>query len=238
MIAIVPKSRISKISIYVNTKRQSMSQIKKALGCQYILNAGLFNINTFKPINHLTVDGKVLSANANPYGYGIKGTDLIFSYGNNVNAPTFLGAYPVLVREGVALNEKPPVGLDGYRHRSAIGVTKSGDDVILLCEGVNRSLSGISGDLIKTGCDTAINLDGGASSQCDFDGKTITSSRVVHNYICIWTENAPVITGPTDDAAAAQEWVKSMGISDGSSPDQPVSRKQVWQMLYRMNNKL
>lgn len=237
MVTVIPKSKITKISVYVNTKRQSMSQIKKALGCQYILNAGLFNLSTFKPINHLTVDGKVLSATANPYGYGIKGTDVIFSYANNVNAPTFLGAYPVLVREGLSLNEKAPAGLDGYRHRSAIGVTKTGD-VVLLCEGVNRSLSGISGDLIKAGCDTAINLDGGASSQCDFDGSVITSSRVVHNYICIWTQNAPVTATPTDDAAAAQEWVKKMGISDGSSPDQPVSRKQVWQMLYRMNNKL
>lgn len=237
MLTVIPKSKIAKISIYINTKRQSMSQIKKALGCQYILNAGLFNMATFKPINHLTVDEKVLSTTANPYGYGIKGTDLIFSYGNNVNAPTFLGAYPVLVRNGAALNEKAPAGLDGYRHRSAIGVTKTGD-IVLLCEGVNRSLGGISGDLIKAGCDTAINLDGGASSQCDFDGKTITSSRVVHNYICIWTQNVSAITAPTDDAVAAQEWVKSMGISDGSSPDQPVSRKQVWQMLYRMNNKL
>lgn len=237
MITTIPKSKISKISVYINAKRQSMAQIKKALGCQYILNAGLFNMQTFKPINHLTVDGQVLSATANPYGYGIKGTDVIFSYGNNVNAPTFLGAYPVLVREGVALNEKAPAGLEGYRHRSAIGVTKTGD-VVLLCEGVNRSLGGISGDLVKAGCNTAINLDGGASSQCDFNGSVITSTRIVHNYICIWTQTTPATTTPTDDAAAAQEWVKQMGISDGSSPDQPVTRKQVWQMLYRMNNKL
>lgn len=237
MIVKIPNNKIQKISIYVNAKRQSMTQIKKSLGCQYILNAGLFNMSTFKPINHLTVDGIVLSATANPYGYGIKGTNLIFSYGNNVKADTFLGAYPVLVRDGKALNEKPPVGLDGYRHRSAIGVTKVGD-VVLLCEGVNRSLSGISGDLIKNGCDTAINLDGGASSQCNFDGNAIVSSRIVHNYICIWTKNAPVTSVPNDDAESAQEWVKSMGISDGSSPDQPVTRKQVWQMLYRMNNKL
>lgn len=243
MIATIPKSKITKIAIHVNAARQSMSQIKKSLGCQYIMNAGLFNLSTFVPINHLTVDGKVLSATATPYGYGIKDNALIFSYGNNVKAPSFLGAYPVLVRDGKSTNEKVPVGLGGYVHRTCLGVTKSGD-VVMLCDMTNRSLSGVTGDLIKAGCDTAINLDGGASSQYSFENSTMTSTRIVHNYICIWTSpvvqatNATTTSTTSDDSAAATAWVKSMGISDGTNPTQPVTRQQVWQMLYRLKGKL
>lgn len=238
MICTIPKDQITKIAIHVNTSRQSMSQVKRALGCQYILNGGLFNLGNFQPINYLTVDGKVLSSNGNPYGYAINGNMMTFSYGNNVKAPSFLGAYPVLVRDGKALNEKTPTGLGGYVHRSCIGLTKSGD-VVLLCDMTNRSLSGVAGDLVKAGCDTAINLDGGGSSQYSFKENAATSSRVVHNYICIWTEPVPQTTTTTaDDSEAARLWVMSKGISDGTNPDQPVTRKQLWQMLYRFNNKL
>lgn len=190
MICTIPKSKIKQIAVYVNTGKKTMAQIKRELGCQYILNGGLFDMAKFTAINHLTVDGKVLSANGNPYGYGVKDGGLVFSYGNNIKADTFLGAYPVLVRDGKATGDPAPAGLEGYQHRSCVGVTQNGD-VVLLCDQTNRSLDGMAGELVQAGCDTAINLDGGGSSQCDFDGQAQTSSRVVHNFLCIWTENAP-----------------------------------------------
>lgn len=236
MICTIPKGEITKIALYVNAARRSMSQIKKELGCQYIMNGGLFNLGTLQPINYLTVDGKVYSSNGNPYGYAISGNTMTFSYGNNVKAPSFLGAYPVLVRDGKVLNEKTPTGLGGYVHRTCLGLTKSGD-VVLLCDMTNRSLSGVAGDLVKAGCDTAINLDGGGSSQYSFNENTATSPRVVHNYICVWTEPVKATTATTDDSESARLWVMGKGISDGTNPDQPVTRKQLWQMLYRFNNK-
>lgn len=33
----------------------------------------------------------------------------------------------------------------------------------------------------------------------------------------------------------AREWVMASDISDGTNPDAPVTRQQVWVMLYRMN---
>ncbi len=193
MICVIPKANIRKIAVYVNSGRMTMQQVKNSLGCQYILNGGLYDMAKFAAINHLTVDGKVLSANGNPYGYGIKDGGLVFSYGNNVKAPTFLGAYPVLVRDGKASGDAAPAGLDGFRARSCVGVTRAGD-VVLLCDQTGRSLNGMAGELLAAGCDTAINLDGGGSSQCDFDGKALASSRVVHNFLCIWTEDAPAET--------------------------------------------
>lgn len=190
MITLIPHERITKIGLYVNTGRKTMAAIQQETGCTYILNGGLYDMAKFQAINHLTVDGMVMSANGNPYGYGIKGTTMIFSYGNNVKADNFLGAYPVLVRDGKATGAAAPVGLEGYRPRSAVGVTADGD-VVLLCEQANRSLDGIAQELVEMGCETAINLDGGGSSQCIFDGEALKASRIVHNYLLIWCNDAP-----------------------------------------------
>lgn len=37
-------------------------------------------------------------------------------------------------------------------------------------------------------------------------------------------------------AVDAREWVMQTGISDGTRPKDPVTREEVWTMLYRMNN--
>lgn len=200
MIKLIPRERITKIGLYVNQDRKTMAAIQQETGCTYILNGGLFNRKKFQAINHLTVDGKVLSATSTPYGYGIKGTTMTFSYGNNVKAPDFLGAYPVLVRDGKATGAAAPVGLEEYRPRSAVGVTADGD-IVLLCEQANRSLDGISEELVEMGCETAINLDGGGSSQCIFDGEALKASRIVHNYLLIWCDDAPdkPITGEKEE---------------------------------------
>ena len=191
MICTIPAESIRKIRIYVNSSKMSMGQVKKAVGCQYIINAGLYNMATFKPVNMLTVDGVVLSAGGNPYGYAIDGSKIVFSYENNVKYPSFIGAYPLLVRDGKATGAAAPAGLDGYKPRSAVGL-KSDGSIVMLCYQTNRSLDGVADELVQAGCVTAINLDGGGSSQCNFDGKGMTSSRIVHNYLCVWTEENEV----------------------------------------------
>ena len=51
----------------------------------------------------------------------------------------------------------------------------------------------------------------------------------------------PALTGggsapaDTTEAERARDWVMKKGISDGTSPDAPATRQQVWVMLYRMN---
>lgn len=187
MIATIPKERIQKISLYVNKDRLTMEQVKAKLGCQYILNAGLFDMATFKAINHLTVDGEVLSQSGNPFGYAIRDDKMVFSYGNNVKYPSFIGAYPVMVRFGGGLDSDVPAGLGGSRERSAVGLKGDGS-LVLYCTRSGRTLRELETELVAAGCDTAINLDGGGSSQCDFNGERLTGGRIVHNYLCVWTD--------------------------------------------------
>lgn len=75
---IIPQSKIAKIEIYVNTDKLSMATIKKKLGCQYIINGGLYNMSSFQPVNYLTVNNKIYSKVANPYGFAIKENKMIF----------------------------------------------------------------------------------------------------------------------------------------------------------------
>lgn len=194
--AVIPMSSITKMSIYVNSSKLSMAKIKKKLGCQYILNLVLFDMSKFTPAGYLTVDNKVYSQVANPYGYAIdkSGKKIVFSYGNNVKYPNFAGCYHVLVRDGAIAIDKNTSSKYGYTARSCVGLTKSGD-LLLFADQSSRSLYGIAEDAVGWGCQTLLNYDGGGSTQGDFNGNKLTSSRIVHSYLCVWTSN-PATTKP------------------------------------------
>jgi exopolysaccharide biosynthesis protein len=59
----------------------------------------------------------------------------------------------------------------------------TGDKLLLYCADSPTTPEALRDTLYKLGAETAIMLDGGGSSQCDFQGKKIYSSR---RYIIIW----------------------------------------------------
>lgn len=183
----IPFTKIDKIDIYVNSKKKSMDKIKKELGCDYLINAGLFQMNTFKPINKLVADGKVLSNANGMLGFSFNGNKTVLSYENNVNYPEHVSGYPCLLKSGQKAYTSTPAGLSGRRGRSAIGY---GTHALVLycCSDGNdaMTLDELTAKMRSLGCVDAINLDGGGSSQCDFAGSQIKSNRIVHNYIAIW----------------------------------------------------
>lgn len=183
------KNDVKRYEIYVNSSKRSLSQIKTALGCDYIMNAGLFDMTTFKPVSGLTV-GCCTMYKSDVYGIAFRNGEAVFSYANNVMAPYWIGAYPCLIRNGKQDFTSIPYGLGGQRGRSAIGLTKDGEFVMFcapdMADTSDYSMYELTKILMEAGCVAAINLDGGGSSQCDFLGDKITSSRVVHNFICVW----------------------------------------------------
>jgi exopolysaccharide biosynthesis protein len=82
--------------------------------------------------------------------------------------------------------------MNGVRGRTAIGVKKDGTVVIYVSKDGQSGSYGactietLQQRMLALGCYTALNLDGGGSSQYESDTDKITSSRRVHNYICIW----------------------------------------------------
>ena len=191
--ATIPFTKIKKTDIYVNYSKKSMSQIKKELGCDYLINAGLFNMKTFKPINRLVVNGQTLSDGKGMFGFSFSDDKVVLSYENQVNYPDHVSGYPCLLKSGKKAFTSDPSGLGGKRGRTAIGYGTHA--LVLFCcsDGSDAmTLDALQKEMRKLGCIDAINLDGGGSSQCNFDGKCITSSRTVHNYIAIWVKKDEV----------------------------------------------
>ncbi len=183
----VPFDKISKIKIYVNSGQKSMAQIKRDLGCDYLVNAGLFHMNTFKPVNRLVSGGVTYAGATGMTGMSFVDEHAVLSYDNQAKYPEHVSGYPVLLQGGKQAFSTVPAGLEGRRGRSAIGYGTHAFVLLCCTDGQDAmELPELAQELRNLGCVDAINLDGGGSVQCDFDGKQIRSNRIVHNYIAIW----------------------------------------------------
>ena len=190
-IQFVKLSDISRLSVFVTNCRKSLSEVKTSTGADYILNGGMWNTSDGSPCAGLKVEGKLLSKTpwGNVHGYGWTGIDIHMTLDWKSNA-NYLAVSPI-IKDGVKYPEKTyDNAQDGVRGRSAIGMTK--DALVLYCSGDKTadesSPEKLTRELLALGCDSAMMLDGGGSSQCDFAGKQIKASRKVHNWICVWTK--------------------------------------------------
>lgn len=186
----IPRSSIEKLAIVVTSCRKSLSEVKAKTGADYILNGGMWNPDG-SPCVGLKVDGKLLSKTpwGNVHGYGWTGTDIHMTLDWR-GCANYLAVSPI-IKDGAKYPEKTyDSAQGGVRGRSAIGMTK--DDLVLYCSGDKTadesSPEELTRELLALGCNSAMMLDGGGSSQCDFAGKQIKSTRKVHNWICIWTK--------------------------------------------------
>ena len=198
LISSVSFTEIFRISIIVTNCRKSLDEVKAETGADYILNGGMWN-GDGTPCAGLKVDGKLLSKTpfGNVHGYGWTGTDIHMTL-DWKNCANYLAVSPI-IKNGAPYPEKAYApAQDGVRGRSAIGMTK--DALVLYCSGDGTSDASsheeLTRELLALGCETAMMLDGGGSSQCDFAGKQIKSTRKVHNWICVWTKKTA--TEPPD----------------------------------------
>lgn len=190
--AFIPLDQISRLDIVVTNCRKSLSEVKTSTGADYILNGGMWNPDG-SPCVGLKADGKLLSKTpwGNVHGYGWTDTDIHMTLDWR-GCATYLAVSPI-IKDGAKYPQKTyDKAQDGVRGRSAIGLTK--DALVLYCSGDGtrdaKNPDGLTQELLALGCDSAVMLDGGGSSQCDFAGKQIKASRKVHNWICVWTKKA------------------------------------------------
>jgi len=187
----IPMSDIEKIEIYMNTPSKTVAQIKTATGADYVLNGGLYDMTTWKPVVHLKVNGVVKHTSPySCYSPAWDTNDVTFPLlpTGGANKKNYIEGVPLVV--GGVYQDKlyydPSVG--GKRGRSAIGT--NGDKFCLYCtkDGSTnaRTPEALRDDIYALGWDNAVMLDGGASSQCNFRGNTITSSRKVYNLILVY----------------------------------------------------
>lgn len=186
-----------KVSIYVNTGRKAMAQIQKELGCDIIINGGLFD-GAFKPCCWLKVDGTILHSESwHRMGYGWEKNALIYDSSANIAKHS---NYIQCVELPYNLSEKPsyPADMGGVRGRSAIGLREDGSTVIWCTSDGAYALTPeqLQKEMRDLGCVSSVMLDGGGSSQCITPNGKVVSSRVVHNFICIWLGEENEVSNP------------------------------------------
>jgi len=216
----LPFSRIIKIGIWSNqSAKTTMANIYSKLQSKYpgkeiyIQNAGFFSMTSaMPPCWGLKADNKV-------YGDGWSSTCFMAMRNNEIrfypSGSTFpagytdgVSGYPALIENGKkssAYHEAP----DGKSDRGRTMIGYNAGYLIMSCIADTTGTSDFTlkeelDYMLKQGCTFAVNLDGGGSSQCNFNGSKITSSRKVNNFIyaIVEPENA-------DYKAQVQLWLNS-----------------------------
>lgn len=185
----IPLEHIQRVQIYINRPLKTVAEIKATTGADYILNGTLYNMATGAVNCHLKAEGEVIAKPAyTVMGYGWnEGSDIAMM---PLPSPikNYIACTPLIV--GGQKKDKLiyDAGQGGTRGRSAIGI--KGNRLALYCtkDGTStaRTPEDLRDDLFAAGWESAVMLDGGGSSQCDFKGQKITSSRKVQHLILVF----------------------------------------------------
>ena len=221
LITYVPLSSVERIELRVTNCRKTLSQVKAETKAHYVLNGGMWNPDG-TPCPLLKVGGAMLSGTPwRPMGYAWdKGPDIHMTSGYE-GAANFI-AVTALVTSGKPV-DKPSYGSaqGGKRGRSAIGLR--GGSLALYCSGDGTGDAAtpetLRDELAGLGWASAVMLDGGGSSQCDFGGERITASRKVHNWICVYLKQAEQTPPEEEDKPMSKYTVTpSIGVNIRSGP--------------------
>ena len=237
-VASIPLSSISRLAIVVTNCRMGLDQTRAMTGADYILNGGMWNADG-SPCRGLKVDGKLLSATpwGDLAGYGWNTPQDIKQTTDWNSFKNYICTSPLIV-DGKRLEKLPyDSAQGGARPRSAIGIV--GDSLLLYCTDSNLTPENLADELEDRGCSSAMMLDGGGSSQCNFDGKTIRASRLVHNWICVWTKKTDTNPPESEEKPMSKPIVcldpgHGPGNVNGSPDGSYKEREFTWDMYTRL----
>lgn len=217
-VASIPLSDISSLSIVVTNCRMGMDQVRAMTGAAYILNGGMWNSNG-SPCRGLKVDGKLLSATpwGDLEGYGWDAPQDIRQTTRWQDVDNYICTSPLIVG-GKRLERLPyDSAQGGARPRSAMGIV--GSSLLLFCTNSNLTPEQLCDELEGRGCSSAMMLDSGGSTQCDFNGQIIQAERKVHNWICVWVKGEADQTPPESEESVGKYRVTpSIGLNVREGP--------------------
>ena len=232
----IPFSRVIRIGIYDNhTNKYSMNTVYNKLKEKYpgkevyVANGGFFGMDSKRlPCWGCKADGKVVSDD-----WKTQSTAYMAMNGKNISFHKYTEAFPSNCSDGISVypalienGKKSPsyhTYPDGNSDRGRTMIGYNTQYVILSC------IADIAGSsdftcaeelsyMLGQGCTFAGNLDGGGSSQCNFNGGKITSSRIVSNFIYIIAEPTTSTSGNTSSSTSTiqlqankniQKWLNS-----------------------------
>ena len=220
LITYVPLSSVERIELLVTGCRKTLSQVKAETGAHYVLNGGMWNPDG-TPCPLLKAGGVMLSGTpwlAMGYAWD-KGPDIRMT-SEHEGADNFI-AVTAIIASGKPV-DRPSYGSaqGGKRGRSAIGLR--GDSLALYCSGDGTRDAAtpetLWDELAGLGWASAVMLDGGGSSQCDFGGERITASRKVHNWICVWLKQGGQKPPEQEESMGKYTVTPSIGVNIRSGP--------------------
>lgn len=193
--AVLPLDKVEKVSIVFGNGR-TLAKVKSDTGADYVMNGGFYN-GSNKPVFDLKVDGVVKAGDGYTRwgyawndGYDMEMLQIPTNAGSKKNYITAISLFTPWDSKDKALSYAAEVG--GTRGRTGIGIGNK--SLILYCSKDGSSHAKTPEQLrtamVSLGAENAVMLDGGGSSQCDFNGNKITSSRCVNNYICVWVKKS------------------------------------------------
>ena len=190
----IPQSDIEYIGYFLaankkETVKLAYSRIAKEKGKapDILINAELFDFDTRKPASDVISNGEVHRLTEN-YGIAFPRNQIaVFTYKNGVGAKDYVGAYPLLLKDKtIKVGDSAPAGLNGTRGRTAIGVGYDTFYVALIPDNTGTTLKKLASALKSAGASSAINLDGGGSTQGYAPNGNVFSSRPVRGFIGVW----------------------------------------------------
>lgn len=197
-IATIPFSNIKKIFVHVTSCKKTMSQTYSELKAKYpnnvihLINGGMWNPDG-SPCVGLKVDGKLLSKTpwGNVPGYGWDDASNFCMTLDWKNYKNYI-ACSHLIQKGQCVEIPYDAAQGGTRGRTAIGIKDN--NLILYCsqDGTKdaKTPEKLQQFLASKGLSSAIMLDSGGSSMCNFNGYTIKGDgRKVHNWLVVVLNN-------------------------------------------------
>ena len=239
-IARIPLSDIDRIELRVTHCRKSLAQVKQETGADYILNGGMWNGDgSACPL--LKAGGVWYSERPwSAYGYAWdKGPEIALTA--ETGRDNLLACTCLIGPWGPVESPSYDRAQGGRRGRSAMGI--QGGTLCLYCSSDGSSDAetpeGLRDELRSLGWESAVMLDGGGSSQCDFKGLTIKASRKVHNWICVYRKKGGVQTPPDKEEPMGSKTVcldpgHGPGTANGSPDGTYKEREFAWDMYERI----
>lgn len=221
LITYVPLSAVERMELRITNCRKTLAQVKSETGADYVLNGGMWNPDgSACPL--LKVDGVMRSGTPwRAMGYAWdRGPDIRMT-SEYEGAANFIAVTP-LILPGTGPVGAPSYGSaqGGRRGRSAIGLR--GGDLALYCSGDGTgdaaTPEALRDELAGLGWASAVMLDGGGSSQCDFGGERITASRKVHNWICVWLKQGGQEPPDKEESMGKYTVTPSIGVNIRRGP--------------------
>lgn len=187
-------TKIDSLFLYVTNCKKTLTQTYTELKSKYpnqeiyLLNGGMWNPDG-TPCAGFKVNDMLLSKVpwGNIPGYGWNNISDICMTTNWQQYKNYI-AVSTLIKNGKGVDIPYASAQGGIRGRSAIGLTQ--DSIVLYCSQDKTSDAKtpekLQEEMLGLNCQSAIMLDSGGSSMCNFDGVILTGDgRKVHNWIVV-----------------------------------------------------